>query len=34
MADLVVIGYPDEATAERAFEVVSQLEPCWWPRSW
>ena len=26
MADLVVIGYPDEATAERAFEVVSQLE--------
>jgi uncharacterized membrane protein len=26
MADLVVIGYPDEATAEKAYEVVGQLE--------
>jgi uncharacterized membrane protein len=26
MADLVVIGYPDEATAEKAFEVVAQLQ--------
>ncbi len=26
MADLVVIGYPDEATADKAYEVVIQLE--------
>ena len=26
MADLVVIGYPDEATAEKAYEVVAQLQ--------
>ena len=26
MADLVVIGYPDETTAERAYDVVGQLE--------
>ncbi|MGO9180374.1 MAG: DUF1269 domain-containing protein [Candidatus Limnocylindrales bacterium] len=26
MADLVIIGYPDEATAEKAHEVVGQLE--------
>jgi uncharacterized membrane protein len=26
MADLVVIGYPDEATAEKAYEMVGQLE--------
>jgi len=26
MADLVVIGYPDEATAEKAYEVVGQLQ--------
>ncbi len=26
MADLVVIGYPDEATAEKAYAVVGQLE--------
>jgi hypothetical protein len=24
--ELVVIGYPDEATAEKAYEVVVQLE--------
>ncbi|MFI5259926.1 MAG: DUF1269 domain-containing protein [Candidatus Limnocylindrales bacterium] len=26
MADLVVIGYPDEATADKAYAVVGQLE--------
>jgi len=26
MADLVVIGYPDEATAEKAYEVVGKLQ--------
>jgi uncharacterized membrane protein len=26
LVDLVVIGYPDEATAEKAYEVVLQLE--------
>ena len=26
MADLVVIGYPDEATADKAYVVVGQLE--------
>ena len=26
MADLLVLGYPDEATADRAYEVVQQLE--------
>ena len=26
MPDLVVIGYPDEATAEKAYEVVGQLQ--------
>lgn len=26
VVDLVVIGYPDEATAEKAYEVVVQLE--------
>ena len=26
LVDLVVIGYPDEATAEKAYEVVVQLE--------
>ena len=26
MADLVVIGYPDEATADKAYMVVGQLE--------
>ena len=26
LVDLVVIGYPDETTAEKAYEVVLQLE--------